>query len=64
VEAEVASGRLVAPFDLELMDECAWYFVAPQAIAEQPKVVAFRDWLFEEIRRAHPASAGDAQVPV
>jgi LysR family glycine cleavage system transcriptional activator len=58
VEDEVASGRLVAPFDLELADECAYYFVAPEAMAEQPKVVAFRDWLFEEVRRADPASDG------
>jgi LysR family glycine cleavage system transcriptional activator len=60
VEDEVASGRLVAPFDLELTDECAYYFVAPEAMAEQPKVVAFRDWLFEEVRRADPASEARA----
>jgi LysR family transcriptional regulator, glycine cleavage system transcriptional activator len=60
VEDEVASGRLVAPFDLELTDECAYYFVAPEAMAEQPKVAAFRDWLFEEVRRADPASDGRA----
>jgi LysR family transcriptional regulator, glycine cleavage system transcriptional activator len=64
VEAEVASGRLVAPFDLELSDECAWYFVTPEVMADQPKVTAFRDWLFEEVRRAHPARDGDTLVPV
>jgi LysR family transcriptional regulator, glycine cleavage system transcriptional activator len=58
VEDEVASGRLVAPFDLEITDECAYYFVAPEAMADQPKVVAFRDWLLEEVRRAGPASDG------
>jgi LysR family glycine cleavage system transcriptional activator len=64
VEAEVASGRLVAPFDLELSDECAWYFVAPEVMAEQPKVAAFRNWLLGEVRRAHPARAGDTRAPV
>jgi LysR family glycine cleavage system transcriptional activator len=64
VEAEVASGRLVAPFDLELSDECGWYFVTPEVMADQPKVTAFRDWLFEELRRAHPARDGDTLVPV
>jgi LysR family glycine cleavage system transcriptional activator len=49
VEAELAAGRLVAPFDLELPDECAYYFVAPAATAEQPKVVAFRSWLVAEV---------------
>ncbi|MGH6899264.1 MAG: transcriptional regulator GcvA [Geminicoccaceae bacterium] len=61
VEAEVASGRLVAPFDLELTDECAYYFVAPGAMADQPKVVAFRDWLLQEVRGAHPAGEGGTQ---
>jgi LysR family transcriptional regulator, glycine cleavage system transcriptional activator len=56
VEAEVASGRLVAPFDLQLPDACAYYFVAPEALADQPKVGAFRDWLLGEVRRADPAS--------
>jgi hypothetical protein len=38
--------------------------VAPEVMADQPKVVAFRDWLFEEVRRAHPMSAADTQAPV
>ena len=49
VEAELAAGRLVAPFDLELADECAYYFVAPEGTADQPKVVAFRTWLLAEV---------------
>jgi LysR family glycine cleavage system transcriptional activator len=56
LEAEVASGRLAAPFDFELPDECAWYFVAPEAMADQPKVAAFRDWLLREAGRADPGS--------
>jgi LysR family glycine cleavage system transcriptional activator len=49
VEAELAAGRLVAPFDLELPDECAYYFVAPDATADQPKLAAFRTWLVAEV---------------
>ena len=45
VEAELAAGRLVAPFDLELPDAYAYYFVAPEATADQPKLAAFRGWL-------------------
>jgi hypothetical protein len=26
--------------------------VAPEAMADQPKVAAFRDWLLAEVRRA------------
>jgi LysR family glycine cleavage system transcriptional activator len=63
LEAEVASGRLVAPFDLELPDECAWYFVAPEVMVEQPKVAAFRDWLLGEVGGADPAGAGKGAAP-
>jgi LysR family transcriptional regulator, glycine cleavage system transcriptional activator len=49
VEAELVEGRLVAPFDLELPDECAYYFVAPEATGDQPKVAAFRAWLVAEL---------------
>ena len=49
VEAELAAGRLAAPFDLELPEEAAYYFVAPAAMADQPKVIAFRTWLLAEV---------------
>ena len=49
VEAELAAGRLVAPFDLELPDAYAYYFVAPETTADQPKLAAFRDWLMAEV---------------
>jgi LysR family glycine cleavage system transcriptional activator len=29
LEAEIAAGRLIAPFDLELPDAYACYFIAP-----------------------------------
>lgn len=45
---DLRAGRLVAPFDLELPSECAYHFVVPEATADQPKIRAFRDWLFEE----------------
>jgi LysR family transcriptional regulator, glycine cleavage system transcriptional activator len=53
VEAEIAAGRLVAPFALELPDDYAYYFVAPEDTADQPKVAAFRDWLLAEVVRAN-----------
>jgi LysR family glycine cleavage system transcriptional activator len=53
VAAELAAGRLVAPFDLELPDVYAYYFVAPEATADQPKLAAFRDWLLAEVARAN-----------
>ena len=49
---DLAAGRLVQPFDLELPSECAYYFVAPEASADQPKIEAFRDWLLQEVDAA------------
>jgi len=59
---DLAAGRLVQPFDLELPSECAYYFVAPEASAEQPKIQAFRDWLLQEVD-ATPARQAEAAAP-
>jgi LysR family glycine cleavage system transcriptional activator len=53
LEAEIAAGRLIAPFDLELPDAYAYYFIAPEATADQPKLTAFRDWLLAEVASAN-----------
>jgi LysR family glycine cleavage system transcriptional activator len=45
VEADIAGGRLVAPFDTELPQDAGYYVVTPEAIADTPKIVLFRDWL-------------------
>lgn len=70
VEAELAAGRLVTPFDLELASGCAYYFVVPEARVAVPKIALFRDWLLQEAeaepdpgtrelsRAASPASGG------
>ncbi len=45
VEADIAAGRLVAPFDTELPQDAGYYVVTPEATADTPKLVLFRDWL-------------------
>ncbi len=45
---DLASGHLVEPFDLILDEQYAYYFVAPESTADQPKITAFRDWLLAE----------------
>jgi LysR family transcriptional regulator, glycine cleavage system transcriptional activator len=45
VEADIAAGRLVAPFDTVLPQDAGYYVVAPQATADDPNIVLFRDWL-------------------
>jgi LysR family glycine cleavage system transcriptional activator len=49
VQSELVAGRLVAPFDLEVPESCAYYFVVTEANAKQTKIKAFRDWLLEEV---------------
>jgi LysR family glycine cleavage system transcriptional activator len=44
---DLASGRLVKPFEVALPANFAYYVVYPPAAAEQPKVKAFADWLLE-----------------
>lgn len=45
VEADIAKGRLVVPFDLVIPSEAGFYLVCPQANSDQPKITAFRNWL-------------------
>ncbi len=51
VEADIAAGRLVAPFDMVLPQDAGYYVVTPEATADTPKITLFRDWL---IRSATP----------
>ncbi len=48
VEAEVAAGRLVVPFDIIIRRTQAYYLVVPEAVADRPVVSAFRRWLLGE----------------
>jgi LysR family glycine cleavage system transcriptional activator len=48
VRDDLATGRLVKPFDVDMPSEYAYYVVAPEATAERPKVAAFRNWLLTE----------------
>ena len=50
---EIAAGRLVRPFDWSLPSMNAYYFVCPQSSTHRAKVVAFREWLLEEVQRGN-----------
>lgn len=45
VAAELASGRLIAPFPLRLRSAYAYYLSVPEAWLAHPAVVAFENWL-------------------
>jgi len=48
VEAEVAAGRLVMPFDIVIQRPQSYFLVTPEAVADRPVVCSFRDWLLGE----------------
>jgi LysR family glycine cleavage system transcriptional activator len=52
VKGDLAAGRLVAPFDISLPIEAAYYVVAPEQTADQPKIKAFREWLITTLATA------------
>jgi LysR family glycine cleavage system transcriptional activator len=49
--ADLASGRLVAPFSLSLPLKFAYYIVSAADTAERADVIAVRDWLLAEAKR-------------
>jgi LysR family transcriptional regulator, glycine cleavage system transcriptional activator len=46
---ELASGRLVQPFDLVCDAGAAYWFVYPEGRRNVPKIRAFRDWVLGEV---------------
>lgn len=58
VEEELANGTLVIPFARAITPEAAYWLVAPERTADQPKVRAFREWILETARET--GLSGDA----
>jgi LysR family transcriptional regulator, glycine cleavage system transcriptional activator len=52
--AELAVGRLILPFELQVPLKSAYYLVCPDSSMRRPAVTAFRDWLLAEA--AHEAA--------
>jgi LysR family glycine cleavage system transcriptional activator len=49
VDADIASGRLCAPFKIEVKPQGLYWLVCPEVIADRPSVAAFRRWLLEQV---------------
>lgn len=62
VDADLASGRLVEPFGIEVNPGSAYFLVCPEVIADRPAVTAFRKWLLEKAG-AVDISSGPAATP-
>lgn len=50
----IAQGRLVAPFDIAVGQNYAYYLVIMESIFKRPAVQAFRQWLLEEAKTEEP----------
>lgn len=59
VEDDLAAGRLVAPFAIDL-ERYGYFLVYPKGALAQPRIKAFRDWILAEAgsRPVKPKSAG------
>ncbi len=51
VADDLRSGRLVAPFDVRLASDSAYYLVTPDDRRDQSKIADFRAWLLSEVAR-------------
>ena len=60
---ELASGRLIAPFNHHCADDIGVWLVYPQSRRNTPKIRAFRDWILaavsSDMRKTEPAPPGN-----
>jgi LysR family glycine cleavage system transcriptional activator len=57
VDADIAAGRLVMPFDVVLPADAGYYIVAPEETADSTKIALFRDWLARSIAKGSEAAS-------
>ncbi|MSP68569.1 MAG: transcriptional regulator GcvA, partial [Alphaproteobacteria bacterium] len=60
---DLASGRLVRPFDLSLVGASAYYVVTLVTPAPRPAAAAFRQWLLDEAAASAAPSRSDSAPP-
>ena len=52
---DLRAGRLVRPFAHGTPMSFAYYMVCPEALADEPRIAAFREWIIEEAASAENA---------
>lgn len=50
---ELGSGELITPFDISVRATVPYYLVIPEVKLEEPRVVAFRDWMMAKAQSGH-----------
>jgi LysR family glycine cleavage system transcriptional activator len=54
----LSEGRLIRPFEYSVLSKNAYYFIAPDGVAQDPAVEAFRKWLIQGINAARDVTRG------
>jgi LysR family transcriptional regulator, glycine cleavage system transcriptional activator len=62
VDADIAAGRLVRPFDLVLPADAGYYIVAPEETADTKKIALFRDWLVRSVAKRSDTTTEEAST--
>jgi len=52
VDDDLAAGRLVKPFAIEIPSAFGFWFVCRKDRLHEPKIAAFRNWILEQAGRA------------
>ncbi len=50
IEKELASGELIRLFDIETRGTIIYSLTYPESEANRPKIAAFRNWIFDQVR--------------
>jgi LysR family transcriptional regulator, glycine cleavage system transcriptional activator len=60
VANDLSQGRLVQPFELGLRvaPEFAYFLVYPESAADDPRIIAFREWILEEVAKTRTTDKG------
>ena len=61
--SDLIAGRLVRPFQAAIPLRKTYWIVCPKVTRALPKIVAFRDWLFEEVAADRHSLALTAAAP-
>ena len=54
VANDLSAGRLIRPFELgiKMPSDFAYYLVYPQASAGDARIIAFKDWMLNEVHNS------------
>jgi len=61
LQDELASGRLIQPFELSWLDDNSYWLVYPESRRNLPKIRKFREWLEATLAPERVAMGLDAQ---